>query len=449
MGNSSCSQLENGVLRDLGHAYGFDSHDVEMGLISSIAPPLELEDLEAACAADGSSLLYGEMLPRGLFEILRHLGVECLTGGTLLELGSGIGKLALQALLEHGPVRRLSRVVGMELAPSRHRIGVEALHRLAATRPESFEMLESDCEDSAVLALLQRDAGEIANCGAPWSPRVTLICGDFLVDLPPEVVEEADLVLLQVCLPPGLYKSVFHLLSRLKPGALILSLLDLPSVWEAKADAKTGSAYSDPCMAVLELDGSVCPVGYLGGSTSRTVQAVPTSWSPDGWEFFLLEARKPWEADTQERRVRMPPTVPFPASAMSLGRGYFCEGVQDGGEIPRGLLPPTDVHLDRLHCGMALEVACAHCLRTPGEGPRLFEDIEEVRNARGGFPVDPEDVDWLPVWVSGRPLAGKDSVDVLYEDGSVETQVAPERLRRVVGEVYNKFGPHLGWFDTE
>lgn len=110
----------------------------------------------------------------------------------------------------------------------------------------------------------------------------------------------------------------------------------------------------------------------------------------------------------------------------------LCEGVQSGQEIPRGLLPPSGLDPARLRRGTALEVACAHCLRG---GARAFADDDEEA-------IDPECVDWLPVWIARPPGSGEDTVDVLHEDGTVEALVAPERLRRPAAGARNCFGLH-------
>eukprot|EP00747_Dinoflagellata_sp_TGD_P000150 gnl/TRDRNA2_/TRDRNA2_100207_c2_seq1.p1 gnl/TRDRNA2_/TRDRNA2_100207_c2~~gnl/TRDRNA2_/TRDRNA2_100207_c2_seq1.p1 ORF type:complete len:206 (+),score=20.41 gnl/TRDRNA2_/TRDRNA2_100207_c2_seq1:53-619(+) len=185
---------------------------------------------------------------------------------------------------------------------------------------------------------------------------------------------------------------------------------------------------------------AVCPVSYIGGCERGQGKPFPASWAPDGCSFFLLEATGGADAELREGA----PATKLSAVASATPRPTppgLCQGIHDGTAIPRGLLQSSGVNTALLCRGTALQVAGAHCLKHAGNGARLYED-GEIRE------VDPDDVDWLPVWVAAEAVDG-DSVDLLHEDGTVEVGVTPERLRMNPPGARNQFGPHLSWLDTE
>ena len=92
-------------------------HDVAMLCLSNA-------DVDIARASK-SSLLYGELLPAGLRRALSPTWLDAASAQTFVDLGSGLGKVVMQAFAEYP--ESLSRVVGIELSPARHREAVGAL----------------------------------------------------------------------------------------------------------------------------------------------------------------------------------------------------------------------------------------------------------------------------------------------------------------------------------
>ncbi len=84
----------------------------------------------------GSDALYGELLPSATAKLFRYL--ELTENDVLYDLGSGIGKVAIQAAI----TTRVKRVVGIEMMPSRHEIACDVLSEV-----EGCGMLTADvCE---------------------------------------------------------------------------------------------------------------------------------------------------------------------------------------------------------------------------------------------------------------------------------------------------------------
>lgn len=84
----------------------------------------------------GSDALYGELLPAATAKLFDHL--ELTEDDVLYDLGSGIGKIAIQAAI----TTTVKRVVGIEMMPSRHEIACDVLSEV-----EGRDMLTADvCE---------------------------------------------------------------------------------------------------------------------------------------------------------------------------------------------------------------------------------------------------------------------------------------------------------------
>merc|ERR1719291_208432 len=87
------------------------------------------------------------MMPDGVSKMLlpSHMGAQLMSrtrdgrGRTVLELGMGSGKVALQIFLQCPCVET---VIGVELVQSRYDIGKAALKRLQCAQPERFSISE-------------------------------------------------------------------------------------------------------------------------------------------------------------------------------------------------------------------------------------------------------------------------------------------------------------------
>ncbi|CEL92298.1 unnamed protein product [Vitrella brassicaformis CCMP3155] len=83
-----------------------------------------MEDEQDRESCDEST--YGEITPEGLQSILHDSWIQAGTADVLLDIGGGVGKNALQAVLFHN----LTRATGVELQTTRHAHACEALDRL-------------------------------------------------------------------------------------------------------------------------------------------------------------------------------------------------------------------------------------------------------------------------------------------------------------------------------
>eukprot|EP00928_Gymnodinium_smaydae_P045801 TRINITY_DN30488_c0_g1_i1.p1 TRINITY_DN30488_c0_g1~~TRINITY_DN30488_c0_g1_i1.p1 ORF type:complete len:264 (+),score=42.35 TRINITY_DN30488_c0_g1_i1:44-835(+) len=169
---------------------------------------------------DGSQngLMYGELLPGGVSKALDCMGAgsAACSGSTMLELGSGTGKVAVQAFLE---CANLSKIVAVELSSARSALAVAAAERLAKADGHRFSLHVA--EDRRRVEVTEHQTGR----------QLTLIEGDLLA-VEPELVAEAALVFVQVALPSQLYPDLQRLLQHATSGCVALLLPDLTDSWE-------------------------------------------------------------------------------------------------------------------------------------------------------------------------------------------------------------------------
>lgn len=204
-------------------------------------------DSDRALAEDAhSSLLYGELLPRGINKALGALRLRGAEAAVVYELGMGIGKVAMQIFLqfsstseggegrgselspeepgrEGGRTRkrktRLRRVYGVELSSARFVMAEAAAHRLCKERPGEFRMTEW-VKGRRVVVESIADVGRGGREGAVLEMEV----GNLL-----EVqgLETADIVLLETDLGAAVHHDLCMLLRRMKSGARAFTYLDL------------------------------------------------------------------------------------------------------------------------------------------------------------------------------------------------------------------------------
>lgn len=240
--------------------------------------PTSIESAQASRA--GTQLTYGEITSHGLSKLLgpRGMDIASLHGGSgprnLLELGSGRGRLALQAFLQYPS---LHSVIGIELVSSRHKNGVDALARLCDTASfaERFkvEVLPADFEltglEAEHLPEVERARARLSEDLSEGSRSLELRLGDFL-ELPLADLEGADVILLEVVMPPGPGRDAAHLRlcerleAHCKHGCVVASYENLHEIWKSLPDGAPACPFHK-----LEL----CKGGYA------------TSWSPSGHNF--------------------------------------------------------------------------------------------------------------------------------------------------------------------
>ena len=124
-------------------ADGFDATPSEKSLVDD-EPPLDPYKVQPKPST------YGEITSLGARQLFHHMGLLNTMSKTydvvFVDLGSGAGKLVVQAYLE---LERLRRAVGIEAVPSRHDAAVRAREKLVKTREValangSLELVQGD-----------------------------------------------------------------------------------------------------------------------------------------------------------------------------------------------------------------------------------------------------------------------------------------------------------------
>mmetsp|Transcript_104855 Transcript_104855/g.326962 ORF Transcript_104855/g.326962 Transcript_104855/m.326962 type:complete len:306 (-) Transcript_104855:89-1006(-) len=246
-----------------------------------IGTPLAATTSEGAQAATaGTCLTYGEVHSDGLTKLLGPRGLDLLgrESRCLLELGSGRGRLALQAFLQFP---QLHTVVGIELVGSRHRAALAAARKLQETFPDRFRLeVGIGEEDEEVAGGRRREPNvRVLEGEGEAARRCDLRMAD-LSEVPDEELEAADSILLEVVMPPGPGVGAAHsrLCSRLaalcRHGCTIAAYEDLHALWRALPQGAPECPFHK-----LEL----CEGGFA------------TSWSPVGHHFhgFVCDRERP------------------------------------------------------------------------------------------------------------------------------------------------------------
>lgn len=122
----------------------------------------ELDEADdARVRATNSSPTYGEIMPTATDRLIEHLALR--DDDVFYDLGSGVGKVVLQVALR-APIRR---VVGVELARSRHRIARRVLHQVRAMELLRAKECELRCADFMRAPL--GDATVVYTCSTAFS----------------------------------------------------------------------------------------------------------------------------------------------------------------------------------------------------------------------------------------------------------------------------------------
>ena len=104
--------------------------------------PEEEDEIEAIGGPRAS--MYGEITPLGFRTLARRLSLG--SGDVFVDLGSGLGRVVLQAARDWG----VERACGVEYAASRHDLAVEALEEEPTAVAERVCYIRGDCADPQV-----------------------------------------------------------------------------------------------------------------------------------------------------------------------------------------------------------------------------------------------------------------------------------------------------------
>lgn len=170
-----------------------------------------------------ASLLYGEILSTGIHKALDASHLDAVNCKMLLELGSGLGKLAIQAFLEFP---NLCRVIGVEFAEGRYRCAKEALNALSRAQPDRFRItaqgrLHGDSDITS--------AGLEEKADRPTRSIHFELDDFFLVDK--KTVKAADIIIMETDISESKCRALFDLLSHMHVGAKLLTYVNLNDFW--------------------------------------------------------------------------------------------------------------------------------------------------------------------------------------------------------------------------
>lgn len=235
-----------------------------------------------------TSLLYGEILPVGIDKALNNDHLDAENCACLLELGSGLGKLAIQAFFQFS---NITKVEGIEFSEGRYKESERALTDLTKLLPSVCHVKST--QHCCYLELI------CSYCGWPPSQETEektecaeKMCGAFdekgtsvvhrgrtrtinfehkdLFLLESHRVHEADIIILETDIPVNKHRALFHMLSAMRSGARLLTYIDLSLAWGAFGDVYGRLPYEQLPINIPLSD------------------RFATTWSPErGHHFFL------------------------------------------------------------------------------------------------------------------------------------------------------------------
>ena len=293
-----------------------------------------LTPLDRALEASAhSSLLFGEVLPAGVTKLLDevHLNAREGNGGgeeggvSVVDMGSGVGKLCVQLLLQYEWVTRID---GFELAISRYKLGKQALLELVddgwgeggggaegESRSQShvpFHLVHSSPTSTTVASppLTIQATTTFPTSLALASRSLTLSRANLFSPTAVRAACTADIVIIETLITPDCLCLLARLLESLRVGCRVLTFHDVRPLWstdadnlhtyhEANAKRRAEQEATEPGAAeageeVLEavdelppLRYGECPLVQLMSNMSK-LDRFMTSWSQRRGHYFFL-----------------------------------------------------------------------------------------------------------------------------------------------------------------
>ena len=188
------------------------------------------------------SLLYGELLPRGVNKALNPTRLDGSTGSNLFDLGMGTGKIVIQAFLQFS---NLKYVYGVELSAGRYLIAEEAALAMVAMLGVDNFKIKINPGKSIIVREISRagnlyyhsswneraatpsegDEAVSEKESEPYTERVLhMECGNMF-DV--ENMVEADIVMMETDFPVELHTDLNTLICQMKERSRLLTYLDL------------------------------------------------------------------------------------------------------------------------------------------------------------------------------------------------------------------------------
>jgi len=165
----------------------------------------------------GSSLLYGEVLPRGCNKILDSEHLDAASCTSLYDLGMGTGKFVLQAYIQFS---NLLKVVGVELAYSRFVLSEKAALTLVKEWPDEYTLVKRVPNQSIVVSTVNAAGEERILEFRRGNLFAATDCHD------------ADIVIAQTNFPSETQIKLCRFLGCMKPSCKILTYLNLLPLWK-------------------------------------------------------------------------------------------------------------------------------------------------------------------------------------------------------------------------
>ena len=177
------------------------------------------DDKDIIRSARGS-LLYGELLPRGVNKALSSRRLRADTASVLFDLGMGTGKVAIQAFLQYN---NLEYVYGVELSQGRYNIAADAaLTMVSLLGTDNFDVDHVPGRYITVTEKAQPGDDED-------SIRVLHFEQGNLLDV--DNISNADVLMLETDVPKEFHDDLCRLLRDMRDGSRVLSYLDLKRLW--------------------------------------------------------------------------------------------------------------------------------------------------------------------------------------------------------------------------
>ena len=277
----SLSKQTARIAETIRRLYGLSSEEKGHKLIGhTILTP----DDQSLAAEHKCDLLYGEVLPEGVSRMFDTEHLDLNSARTVYDLGSGLGKLAMQAYLQYG---HLDWVCGVELARSRSSKGFEALRKLSklrlaaggtaagleATVTSGIVEEGKDGMSVKLTETIQSNVSSYSKCLGRTKKNkrhryFELRCADLFT-----VTDawQADVVICETKFPEEKYRDLAIYMSQMKPSVRVLTYEDLDVVY----------AYCH------------LPNPYVRFDNNHSNDRFYTTWAPNyGYRFHLWRKRE-------------------------------------------------------------------------------------------------------------------------------------------------------------
>ncbi len=177
------------------------------------------EDKTVILAQKGS-LLYGELLPRGLNKALSRTRLNAGCATTLFDLGMGTGKVCIQSFLQY---KNLEYVYGVELSIGRYNLAEQAALNMVTLLGKDKYEVEIDPGKQIIVREYYTNENE------QTFERILHFqcCSLFEISN----ISVADIIMLETDIPTELLPDLYNLLCKMHVGARVLSYLDFKKVW--------------------------------------------------------------------------------------------------------------------------------------------------------------------------------------------------------------------------